>query len=252
MRVVENGTKVIILAGGRGKRMGDLTAEKQKCVLPIDGVPIIYQIVEALQESFGSLTLMVGLAYRGQDVEEVLDKKKGNGVKISYYPHKEGSESAGAYLSMEDGVKNGETVIGIPGDVLTSSKTYKETLERQLENGLDVTVTSSVFTDEVDTHPLVKPHELNAGLVKEFKYPVKPSDDAHGYLRDMGIFGFNHEFFAIMKEMMPELYGVATSCLIQELANRGRAGVNVSTDQWLHVGYPEDLRKTWKKMDIAA
>jgi len=42
--------KAVILAGGQGKRLGDLTLKLSKCLLPIAGRPIIEYIIEKIED----------------------------------------------------------------------------------------------------------------------------------------------------------------------------------------------------------
>lgn len=65
-------TDVIILAGGRGRRMGALTKYRQKAVLKVAGVPILERIIQDLLTIRGVRTLWVATGYREQDVFSLL------------------------------------------------------------------------------------------------------------------------------------------------------------------------------------
>jgi len=67
----------IILAGGRGSRLGILAKNIQKAVLLFDGKPLIAHFLDKIlsEEITGIVTVLTG--YRGQDIHNVL---------INYYP----------------------------------------------------------------------------------------------------------------------------------------------------------------------
>lgn len=251
MHIVEAGTKVIILAGGRGKRMGDHTVDRQKCVLPIDNEPVLSHVITHLTEAFGALNLLLAVAYRAGDVKDVVEKRTGRSIKATYIPHTVGAESGGALASMEHLMKPGETILSIPGDVIVTPRTYQKSVERHDASNTEITVVPSVYVDEVDTHALVKVHP-HTQLVQEFNFPVNKSNDSTGYFRDMGIEVFRKPFMDVMRSISPDLFGIAVSVFTRELAKQERAGAYVSPDPWLHVGYPEDLEKSWKNQKVAA
>lgn len=251
MKLIEPSTKVMILAGGRGKRMGEHTDFAQKCVLPIDNEPVISHIITHLAEAFGPLNLIIGVAYRAEDVEKVVGSRVSKTIKATFVPHTPGSESAAAFASAEDMLKDGEALLGIPGDVIVTPRTYQKVVEKHAASESDLTVSPSIFVDEVDTHALVKVHP-GTQLVQEFNFPVNKSNDPSGYFRDTGIEVFNKGFFDVMRSINPDLYGLAVSMFTRELAKQDRVSAYVSQDPWLHVGYPEDLKKTWKQHRVAA
>lgn len=249
--MLERGTKIVILAGGRGKRMESHTEEKQKCVLPIDGEPALSLIIDELVTAFGSLNLLLAINYKADDVVSVVEQKRSPSIQAQYVYHPTGSESSGAYSSVEHLIKPHEVVLGIPGDVIADSSVYATTLGNRIYGETDIVVTTSIHTDEVDTHGLVMAQQDNPHLVQEFKYPVKPTDAADGYTRDMGIIGFSKSLLDQLRVLKPDLHGSPVSQFIQWFADRNRAGVNPTTGRWLHIGYPQDLYKSWKKEDHA-
>ncbi len=78
--------EAIILAGGRGKRMGEITDNEQKCLLPIDGKPMLLFLTEQLIEAFGSVDIKIGVAYKQQRVKEFIDRNKPKKASFTYVP----------------------------------------------------------------------------------------------------------------------------------------------------------------------
>ena len=61
--------QVIIQAGGRGTRLETLTRNRPKCLVPVDGKPLLYHTFDAFPGA--SFTIIVD--YRGEVVRRYLD-----------------------------------------------------------------------------------------------------------------------------------------------------------------------------------
>ncbi|MGC1403175.1 MAG: nucleotidyltransferase family protein [Thermodesulfobacteriota bacterium] len=59
--------KALILAGGRGKRLDELSVEKNKCMIPIKGRPVIeYSLDNAVNTDIDEIIIVVG--YRAEEI----------------------------------------------------------------------------------------------------------------------------------------------------------------------------------------
>jgi len=67
--------KVMILAAGRGKRMGALTDDLPKPLLMVAGKPLIERLIERLVAA-GFTELVINLAWHGEKIRDYL----GDGV----------------------------------------------------------------------------------------------------------------------------------------------------------------------------
>lgn len=227
----------IVLAAGLGSRMGDLTKNQQKCLLPVEGEPALYWIVTSLLQAFGTLDLKVAVGYLAKDVKEFLDKRfgKNKALNLTYVYHKGGQGTLAAYRSMLPYVRG--ALIGLPGDVITTSESYANALSDHYRAGNDLTVVVSDKTETVDSHGLITG---KAGLIQTLTYPAP--DQGHGW-RDMNIYVAEPQ---IMKELrrFPEQTGAFTT-FVQSLLMRQilRLGYYQSNANFLHLAYPEDLTK---------
>lgn len=69
--------RALILAAGRGSRMGDETEQRPKCLLEVDGRALIEHQLETLADcGVGPIALVVG--YRAEDIKEVV------GIRVHY------------------------------------------------------------------------------------------------------------------------------------------------------------------------
>ncbi len=75
--------KAMILAAGRGERMGILTADRPKPLLEIGGVPLIEHHLARLA-ACGIRDVVINLSYRGAQIREQLGDGRRLGVSIAY------------------------------------------------------------------------------------------------------------------------------------------------------------------------
>ena len=73
--------QVIILAAGSSRRMGDLTKDKPKCLLPYKGTPILTRLVYQLKE-VGVKKIVVTVGYQKERVIECLQGIRDVEIKI--------------------------------------------------------------------------------------------------------------------------------------------------------------------------
>ncbi len=75
--------KVMILAAGRGKRMGALTDKKPKPLLTVGGKPLIERLIEQLA-GCGLTELVINLAWRGEKIRGHIGDGSAWGVTVQW------------------------------------------------------------------------------------------------------------------------------------------------------------------------
>lgn len=75
--------QAVILAGGKGARMGDLTREIPKPLIPIAGKPILEHQIE-LVKRFGHTDIVLLTGYRGEKIRDYFGNGSQWGVSIRY------------------------------------------------------------------------------------------------------------------------------------------------------------------------
>jgi dTDP-glucose pyrophosphorylase len=74
--------KALILAGGRGRRLGDLTEASNKCLLRLGGLPVLqYNLDRAVEARVNEIVLVVG--YRAEEIINLYGIEY-EGVRIRY------------------------------------------------------------------------------------------------------------------------------------------------------------------------
>ena len=93
--------QVVILAGGKGTRLGDLTRSVPKPMVPLAGKPMLeYQIELARQCGFTELILLIG--HLGEVIEDYFRDGRDWGVSIRYFHESTPLGTAGALKEIED------------------------------------------------------------------------------------------------------------------------------------------------------
>ena len=74
--------QALILAAGMGKRLGEYTKNNTKCMVPVNGVPLIDRVLLQLSKlSLNRVVIVVG--YEGQRLMSYLGQEQ-HGLKIEY------------------------------------------------------------------------------------------------------------------------------------------------------------------------
>jgi mannose-1-phosphate guanylyltransferase len=111
------GTAVIIV-GGAGLRMRPFTEDKPKCMVPINGKPLIHWTLSWLKNN-GFKHVVLGVAYRKEVVIEYV-KANPQGLKIDFSVHTvEGETGEGFRLAISRFVKD-EDFLAMNGDEITT------------------------------------------------------------------------------------------------------------------------------------
>lgn len=111
--------KAMILAAGRGVRMGALTDEQPKPLLQIGGTSLIERHLERLAES-GVAEVVINLSYRGAQVRERLGDGARFGVEIAY------SEEGEPPLETAGGIVHALPLLGSEPFLLVNSDVYTD------------------------------------------------------------------------------------------------------------------------------
>lgn len=106
--------KAMILAAGLGTRMGDLTADLPKPLLPVAGKPLIAHLVQALVAA-GFTDLVVNLAYLGERIEAALGDGSRWAARIAY------SREPNGPLGTGGGIRHALPLLGAAPFVLVNA-----------------------------------------------------------------------------------------------------------------------------------
>src|SRR3990170_1333298 len=109
--------KAIILAGGRGKRLKQVTDYVPKPLIPLDNIPIIEWQIRYLKK-FGIKDIIICTGYKTEQIENYLRVKNNLGVKIRFSKEKVPLGTGGAIKQAAHFI-NEKSFIVVNGDVIT-------------------------------------------------------------------------------------------------------------------------------------
>lgn len=107
---------VIIMAGGRGKRLRPLTDTVPKPMVPVAGRPMLEIIIDRLAEQ-GFRKFIISLNYKGHLISDHFGDGSSRGVKIKYISEDQPLGTAGALYMIDEEIS--EPFLVMNGDVLT-------------------------------------------------------------------------------------------------------------------------------------
>jgi NDP-sugar pyrophosphorylase family protein len=108
----------VILAGGAGMRMRPLTEDLPKCMIPLQGKPLIYWIVNWLKCQ-GFKHVVLGVAYRKEAIINYLSEND-QGLKIDFSEHTVDGETGEGFRLAIDRFVDDENFLAMNGDEMTN------------------------------------------------------------------------------------------------------------------------------------
>ncbi|MBR4571080.1 MAG: nucleotidyltransferase family protein [Candidatus Riflebacteria bacterium] len=217
----------VIMAGGLGSRLGSLTQNTPKPLLPVGGKPVIAIIAEQLKKH-GIENIYISINYKGSQIKEWFENHPINGAQISYLEEKEFLGTAGSLSLLP--TKTSETIIVINGDII-SPINFGSLLEFHQQNHNSLTLCTREFSFQVPYGVL----KLNGSQLISIE--EKPSQNI---FINAGIYAVSPEILQYIPENtrydMPQLINTA-------IKNGKTVGCYPVSDYWLDIGTPQDYIK---------
>jgi dTDP-glucose pyrophosphorylase len=137
--------KAVILAAGKGTRMGGLTNELPKPMLRVQGKPILELILEGLMEA-GVRDFFIVTGFRAEVIEGYFGDGKKWGARIQYGRQLVQDGTGKAPEVAKEFAADGDFVLTY-GDILVRPKTYQDMLRRYGEESFSGLVTCTGSED---------------------------------------------------------------------------------------------------------
>jgi len=225
--------KVLILAGGKGRRLRPYTTIIPKPLMPIGEKAILEIIIEQLK-SYGMNDLIMATGYLGELIATFFGDGSRFGVNIEYTKEEKPLGTAGPLSLIKNGVD--DTFLMMNGDIL-STIDYQELLRFHKAKGGILTVALNRREVKIDFGIT---NVRNDKIVEYIEKPVL------NHLVSMGIYVFEDRIFDYIK---PNEY-LDFPDLVKKLINNGE-DVNgyVFDGYWLDIGRHEDYNKANEDID---
>jgi dTDP-glucose pyrophosphorylase len=219
---------VVIMAGGLGSRLGELTRDIPKPMLPMGGRPMLENIIDNFKE-FGFHKFILCVNYKAEIIENHFGNGNAFGIQVKYTHEKKRMGTAGP-LSLID-FEISENLFVVNGDLITSLD-FNDFLEFHLKHNSDATMCVKSYANEIPFACIDADYNNNLLQIVE-----KPSFNYH----------INAGMYIVTKELVEKVpkdtfYDMPT--LFEEALNDGKSvKVFRMDDYWLDIGKPDDYRK---------
>jgi NDP-sugar pyrophosphorylase family protein len=225
--------KVIILAGGKGRRLYPYTVVLPKPLMPIGDFPILEVILKQLAKcSLVDITLAVG--HLGNLIQAYFGDGSKWGVNIEYNFEEKPLGTIGPLARLKN---LDQTFMVMNGDLLTTLN-YLHLAEYHAKQGVLSTVAAQKRWVDIDFGVIQKGEDKRLA-----KYVEKPR---LSYLVSMGIYVFEPEILNFIpkdvKFDFPDL-------MLLLLEKNKRVAIYDSDDFWLDIGRPDDYQKAVEEFE---
>jgi dTDP-glucose pyrophosphorylase len=147
--------KAVILAAGKGTRMGELTAHVPKPMKEVDGKPILQHIVEGLRDVAGVHDFFIVIGWCGHVITDHFGDGSAFGVRMAYGEQKVQDGTGKAPELARDWVGTdrfvltyGDILLRPPTDYAALAAAFREDGVIALKDGADLTQGGAVVLDE--------------------------------------------------------------------------------------------------------
>jgi NDP-sugar pyrophosphorylase family protein len=157
---------VVIMAGGRGTRLAELTSETPKPMLKVGSRPLLETIILSFSQQ-GFQRIMLAVGYRAKQIEDHFGDGSSFGVDISYLREDRPLGTAGALSLLTDQATLPLVVTN--ADLLTKED-YGHMLDRHVESRADGTMAVRTYDMQV---PFGVVRENGAGIEAIEEKPIQ-------------------------------------------------------------------------------
>ncbi|WP_366654191.1 nucleotidyltransferase family protein [Fodinicurvata sp. EGI_FJ10296] len=222
-----NATRVVLMAGGLGKRLRPLTESIPKPMLPVGGRPLLELIIRnLLGQGFSRFTISVN--YRGDMLRDYFGDGTRLGAEIDYIDEDTPMGTAGALSLLPSRPQTPFIVMN--GDILTSVP-FESLLRFHEETGAAATMCARDYTVQV---PYGVIRMDGSRLVDIEEKPM------HSHFVNAGIYVLSPELLDDLERGIP----LDMTSLFERLIARGdHAAVFPIREYWMDIGRVEDLER---------
>ena len=217
---------VVIMAGGLGSRLGDLTKDKPKPMLMVGNKPILHTIVENFaKHGFTDITLCEN--YKSHVIENYFRDGRKFGVNISYVHEEQRMGTAGALSLLPDRPKSPFLVMN--GDILTNVN-FETLTEFHIQSQVPATMSVRAYDLQVPYGVVNIEKERLASLSEK---PV------HQFFVNAGIYVLD----PVCLDHIPRGEYFDMTSLLEKLVLEGtKPATYLVNEYWLDIGHVKDYQ----------
>jgi len=223
---------VVIMAGGKGKRLGSLTKSIPKPMLKVGKNPILQTIIEKFKNS-GYKKFLICVNFKSKIIKNYFGNGTNFGVQISYIEEKKRMGTAGALSLLKKRPK--EPFFVINGDLLINLD-FEKMLDFHHENNSEATMGVSEYHIE-SPYGEVKMNRENIILIEE-----KPK---HKFFVNAGVYILDPKCI----NLIPKKFYDMPSLFKKMISNKNKTISFPLEEYWLDIGRPNDFNKANSEYD---
>ena len=180
--------QAIILAAGMGRRLGDYTKDNTKCMVPVNGVPLIDRLLGQLsQQPLNKVIIVVG--YKGQELKDYIGHRYDDQLKIAYAENPIYDKTNNIYsLSLVKQQLQEDDTLLIESDLIFSDSLFQMIIADPYPN-LALVAKYESWMDGTMVRLDADNNIVNFVPKKAFKY-----EDIDSYYKTVNIYKFSRDF----------------------------------------------------------
>lgn len=231
--VTPKDTRIVLMAGGLGKRLRPLTETVPKPMLPVGGKPLLEQIIAVFSDQ-GFWNISISVNYRAEMVRDYFGDGSAFGVEIDYVEEEQAMGTAGALSLLAERPESPFVVMN--GDLLVALQ-FSELLAYHKEKGATGTMVVRDFEYQVPYGVVRSENGLMTGIEEK---PVER------FFVNGGIYVLSPEALDLLTPGEP----LDMPDLLTRLDAKGdKVGVYPLRDYWRDIGRIDDLEAARSEFD---
>jgi len=223
----------VVMAGGRGRRLGQLTDETPKPLIPVGGRPILDTIVSGFGAQ-GFERLFISVNYKKSLIQEHFAKTPSAGLRIEYLEERAPLGTAGSLALLPE--RPDHPFVVMNADVLTSLQ-FDQVLAYHEEHK----AVATMCVREVEQAVPFGVTELDGPRVKDLvEKPVRR------YQANAGIYVLSPQVLDLIPDPVP----LPMTDLLRQLIDKGEQVVGYPLDDyWVDIGQLTHLHQAREEFD---
>ncbi len=224
--------KAVILAAGRGTRMGELTTQIPKPMLPVQGQPLLQHILERL-EATGVREFAIVVGYQA---ESIVERFAGWHLPVTFI-RQQTVNGTGAAARLARDFAHGDAFLLTFGDILCAPEAYVACMDALAPEASAVIGVKAVD----DPWQGAAVYETGLRIHRIVEKPAKGTSTTHW--NSAGLYVFRSVVFDHLEKITPSVRGEyeLTSAIETMLAANLYLRIGPLEGNWRDVGRPEDL-----------
>jgi NDP-sugar pyrophosphorylase family protein len=237
--------RAVLLAAGRGTRLGTLTVNRPKPMVPLCGKPILERIIVGLRNA-GLREFLIVIGYRGDAIREYFGDGSAWDLRIDYadQPVPNGTGAALACATEWSAARPEASVLASFGDIYTDPNHYPALIEDYESGPCAALVGINLLADPTAGAAVYREGDRILRVVEK-----PPPGTATGKWNMAGVSIYGPEVWEVLPTLRPSPRGEieitdAISALIARSESGGRlVRAHEMRGFWSDIGTPEALQE---------